>query len=154
VSVDVVRLEVPAVPDYLALVRMVVAGTARTEPLLDDERVDDLRVIVSEACTNAIEAVAARAEAEGVAAAAIEVEVRMSSSRVELVVTDEGLGFDPEALVALPPATDPSRLSIERGLGIPLIRALSDEAEFASGPDGTRMRAVLYSAAPLPPGVP
>ena len=153
-SVDVVRLEIPAVPDYLALVRMVVAGTARTEPLLDDERVDDLRVIVSEACTNAIEAVVERAEKEGVPAPSIEVEVRLSSSRVELVVADEGLGFDPDSLVALPAATDPSRLAIERGLGIPLIRALSDEAEIASGPEGTRVRAVLYSVTPLPPGVP
>lgn len=153
-SVDVIRLEVPAVPDYLALVRIVVAGTARTEPMLDDERVDDLRVIVSEACTNAIEAVAGRAADDDSRVPTIEVEVRLSSSRVELVVADDGLGFDPDALVALPPATHPDRLSIERGLGIPLIRALSDEAEFASGPDGTRVRAVLYSVAPLPPGVP
>ena len=142
---DVVRLEVPAVPDYLALVRLVVAGTARTEPLLDDERVDDLRVIVSEACTNAIEAVMAKAEEDGGAPPSIEVEVRLSSSGVELVVADEGLGFDPDSLVALPAATDPNRLSIERGLGIPLIRALSDEAEIESGPDGTRVRAVLHS---------
>jgi anti-sigma regulatory factor (Ser/Thr protein kinase) len=153
-GVDVVRLEVPAVPDYLALVRMVVAGTARTEPLLDDERVDDLRVIVSEACTNAIEAVSARAEAEGRPVPSIEVEVRLSTSRVELLVADEGLGFDPDALVALPAATDPDRLAIERGLGIPLIRALSDESEISSGPGGTRVRAVLYCAAPPPPEVP
>ena len=153
-GVDIVRLEIPAVPDYLALVRLVVAGTARTEPLLDDERVDDLRVIVSEACTNAIEAVVARAEEEGGALPSIEVEIRLSTSRVELVVADEGRGFDPDSLVALPAATDPDRLSVERGLGIPLIRALSDEAEIASGPEGTRVRAVLYSVAPLPPGVP
>ena len=154
-TVDVVRLEIPAVPGYLALVRMVVAGTARAELLLDDERVDDLRVIVSEACTNAIEAVAARVEDEGLSEwPPIEVEVRLSTSRVEVVVTDEGRGFDPDSLVALPAATDPSRLAVERGLGIPLIRALADEAEIDSGPKGTRVRAALYSAAPIPPGVP
>jgi anti-sigma regulatory factor (Ser/Thr protein kinase) len=147
VTADVVRLEVPAVPDYLALVRMVVAGTARTEPLLDDERVDDLRVIVSEACTNAIEATTARAEAEGGVQPSITVEVRLSSSRIELVVTDEGRGFDPDSLVALPAATDPNRLAIERGLGIPLIRALSDESEISSSSRGTRVRAVLHTGA-------
>ncbi|WCO66496.1 ATP-binding protein [Iamia majanohamensis] len=148
--VDAVRLRVPAEPEYLALVRMVVAGTARIDPLLDDERVDDLRVIVSEACTNAIEASARRGED----ASTIEVQVRLTPSRVEVVIDDVGGGFDPDQLDVLPPVTDPARMRIERGLGIPLIRALSDEAEIRSGPDGTRVRVALYAAAPVPPGVP
>ncbi len=151
--IDAVRLQVPAVPDFLALVRMVVAGTARIDPLLDDERVDDLRVIVSEACTNAIEASARRAAAEGTAPV-IDVEVRLTPSRVEVVIDDVGGGFDPDDLDILPPVSDPARMSFERGLGIPLIRALSDEAEIRSGPEGTRVRAALYAAAPVPPGVP
>lgn len=146
-NVDVVRLEVPAVPDYLALVRMLVAGAARTEPLLGDERVDDLRVIVSEACTNAIEAMLASRFVEGGSAepGTIDIEVRLSSSLVEVLITDAGRGFDPDALVALPKATDPSRLAHERGLGIPLIRALADESEITSGPSGTTVRAVLHA---------
>ncbi len=149
---DVVRLRVPAEPEYLALVRMVVAGTARIDPLLDDERVDDLRVIVSEACTNAIEASARRADDATVAT--IAVECRLTPSRVEVVIDDVGGGFDPADLDVLPPVTDPARMRIERGLGIPLIRALSDEAEIRSGPEGTRVRVALYAAAQVPPGVP
>lgn len=149
---DIVHLRVPAQPDYLALVRMVIAGTARIDPLLDDERVDDLRVIVSEACTNAIEALRVRAQDQGLDPASlgstIAIECHLSSSRVEVVITDEGGGFDPEGLEALPAVTDPSRLRIERGLGIPLIRALSDEAEITSGPEGTRVRVVLDADAP------
>lgn len=152
------RMEVPAVADYLALVRMVVAGTARIDPLLDDEHVDDLRVIVSEACTNAIEASTPgpgsdRGSNDG-AAPLITIEVRLMASRVEVIVDDVGGGFDPVDLDVLPAVTDPDRLRIERGLGIPLIRALSDEAEIRSGPGGTRVRAALYAAAPVPPGVP
>jgi anti-sigma regulatory factor (Ser/Thr protein kinase) len=147
---DVVALRVPAQPEYLALARMVITGTARIDPLLDDERVDDLRVIVSEACTNAMEALHDRALLDGGegADAIIHVECRLSESVVEVLVTDNGLGFDPEELDSLPAATDPSRLRVERGLGIPLIRALSDEAEFTSGPDGTTMRAALYADPP------
>lgn len=149
---DVVRLRVPAQPDYLALVRMVIAGTARIEPLLDDERVDDLRVIVSEACTNAIEALRVRAHDQGVDPATLEstiaIDCHLRASGVEVVITDEGGGFDPEGLDPLPAVTDPSRIRIERGLGIPLIKALSDEAEITSGPGGTRVRVVLLAEAP------
>lgn len=146
-KVDVIRLQVPARPEYLALVRMVVAGTARVDPLLDDERVDDLRVVVSEACTNAIEAVLER-DAAGDPDATIEVECRLSASQVEVVVSDRGRGFDPDALASLPSVTDPSRLRVERGLGIPLIRALSDEAEITSDERGTRVRVALYAVSP------
>jgi len=162
VKVDVVRLEVPALPEYLALARMVVAGTARIDPLLDDERVDDLRLIVSEACTNAIEAMRDRAssndadgpDADGTdrdRAVAMRVECRLGASRVEVVVEDRGNGFDPEALDALPSVTDPSRLTVERGLGLPLIRTLSDEYDITSGSTGTRVWAALYAAAAAPP---
>ncbi|QYG94661.1 ATP-binding protein [Iamia sp. SCSIO 61187] len=148
---DVVRLRVPAQPEYLALVRMVIAGTARVEPLLDDERVDDLRVIVSEACTNAIEALRVRAHDQGVDPATlgstIAIECHLRATGVEVIIADEGGGFDPDGLAILPPVTDPSRLRIERGLGIPLIKALSDEAEITSGPEGTRVRVVLHAEA-------
>lgn len=141
----VVRLTVPAVPEYLALVRMVVAGAARVDPLLDDERVDDLRVIVSEACTNAIEAMARRRGADDAAEGpgTIVVECHLTETEVEVTIADEGHGFDPGGLTALPEVTDPSRLHVERGLGIPLIRALSDRAEISTGAAGTTVRAVL-----------
>ncbi len=149
---DVVRLRVPAQAEYLALVRMVIAGTARIDPLLDDERVDDLRVIVSEACTNAIEALRVRAQDHGVDPGALDstisIECHLTSTHVEVIITDEGGGFDPDDLEALPAVTDPSRLRIERGLGIPLIRALSDEAEITSDETGTRVRVVLAADAP------
>lgn len=146
------RLEVPALPEYLALVRMVVAGAAGIDPFLDDERVDDLRVIVSEACTNAMEATAERhapLDAQG-RIPTITVECRLGDARVEVVVTDTGAGFDPEALEALPAVSDPARLRVERGLGLPLIRALSDESEIRSGAEGTLVRVALHAAPPSP----
>ena len=138
-TVDVVRLEIPAVPGYLALVRMVVAGTARAELLLDDERVDDLRVIVSEACTNAIEAYGGLDTVERVL-----VRCHAHHDRLEVDVEDRGEGFDPSALPDHPPVTDPDRLKFERGLGIPLIRALVDEVEFSSSGGGTAVRIVMW----------
>ena len=46
----------PSSPEYIAIVRLVVASVASSRRALADERVDDLKLAVSEACTNAIEA--------------------------------------------------------------------------------------------------
>jgi anti-sigma regulatory factor (Ser/Thr protein kinase) len=43
-----------------------------------------------------------------------------------------------------PPVTDPDRLNFERGLGIPLIRTLVDDVQFASSPEGTSVRMTVY----------
>ena len=53
---QVVELEIPARPDFLEVARMVVTTAASIEPTFPDERINDLRLAVSEACTNAIEA--------------------------------------------------------------------------------------------------
>jgi hypothetical protein len=45
-----VELEVPARVEYVRLVRMVVASLAGTRRDLDGDRLDDLRLAVSEAC--------------------------------------------------------------------------------------------------------
>jgi anti-sigma regulatory factor (Ser/Thr protein kinase) len=42
--------------------------------------------------------------------------------------------------------TDPRRLEHESGLGLTLIRSLTDEAEIRSSPSGTAVRLVVYAA--------
>ncbi len=44
-----VELEMPAKPEYLTLARLVVATAASIEPTFRDEKIEDLRVAVSEA---------------------------------------------------------------------------------------------------------
>ena len=51
-----IELRIPARAEYLSLVRAVVAAAASLDPRLADSRIDDLRLVVSEATTNAIEA--------------------------------------------------------------------------------------------------
>ena len=53
---EVVELEIPARPEFVALARLVVSSMASTDAVLTDDQVDDLKIAVSEACTNAIEA--------------------------------------------------------------------------------------------------
>src|ERR1700730_8734776 len=57
------ELEVPARVEYVRLVRMLVASLAASRRELDEDRLDDLRLAVSEACTLAGEGAGA---AEGV----------------------------------------------------------------------------------------
>jgi serine/threonine-protein kinase RsbW len=132
-------LEIPARPEYIALVRLVVSSLASGRRVLADERVDDLKLAVSEACTNAIEAHGAVDVDERV-----RVRCREDEDRFEVSIDDRGEGFDPSTLPEHPPVTDPERLNFERGLGIPLIRTLVDEVAFDSGDGGTSVTMTLY----------
>ena len=50
-----IELEIPARPEFVGIARMAVGALAGIRPGLAYERIDDLRIVVSEACTSAIE---------------------------------------------------------------------------------------------------
>ncbi len=139
-STDVV-LEIPARAEYLELVRSVVAASAHIDPGFGDDRINDLRIAVSEATTNAIRAHAAMGSDNRIV-----VRCNVSAERIEVEVEDRGPGFDPDTVPELPDADDPSRLFWESGLGIPLMQQLTDETEWESHTEGTIVRLVVYTA--------
>jgi serine/threonine-protein kinase RsbW len=141
-----VRLEIPARADYLGLARQVVAAAAAVEPRFRDDRIDDLRVAVSEATTNAIEAHADLDRDERIV-----IRCNLGADRIEVEVVDRGGGFDPADVEEMPDPEDPARLEREHGLGLPLLRVLTDEAEIISGERGTAVRLVVYRSAHLAP---
>lgn len=134
-----VELEVPARPEFVGLVRLVVATLAATRRELAEDRVDDLRLAVSEATTNAVESYRKPSPDHRVT-----IRWQDGSDRLELAITDRGSGFDPEGLPPHPPVTDAERLNFERGLGVPLIKTMVDEAFFESTDEGTVVRMVMY----------
>lgn len=134
-----VELEIPARVEYLAMVRSVIGATAALDPRMSANRIDDLRLAVSEATTNAIEANQAAKSKKN-----IEIRCGLADDAVHVEVRDYGEGFDPDALVPHPPVTDPERLEFERGLGIPLMRKLADEHEIKATKKGTVVRLVVY----------
>jgi serine/threonine-protein kinase RsbW len=133
-----IELEIPARPEFVALARLVVSSLASTRRDLADDRIDDLKVAVSEACTNAIEAHHSAETHDSVVVRCTEF-----ADRLCIEIEDRGEGFDPESLPEHPPVTDPERLNFERGLGIPLIRTLVDEVDIDSSGDGTRVSLVM-----------
>lgn len=125
-------LEIPPRLDYLAVVRLVVATAAALDPPLPESRLDDLRLAVTEACSNAIKAHRPEARAEPVV-----ISCHLDDESFQVDIRDRGPGFDPDALAALPDPTDPRRLNHESGLGIPLIKVLTDGVTFRPAPGGT-----------------
>lgn len=133
-----IALEIPARPEYVAVARLVVSSLAATRRAMSDDQIDDLKLAVSEACTNAIEATNAASSDRPVT-----VVCREHGDRLDVEIRDTGKGFDPANLPRHPPVTDPERLNFERGLGIPLIRTLVDEVDFHPSPKGTTVRLTM-----------
>ena len=133
-----VEIEIPPRPDYVSLVRVVVAAAAELDPSLPPPRVDDLRVAVSEATTNAIQA-----HIRSGCPRPVQVSCQRSGGQVSVVVRDEGPGFDVDALLETSPPESPVRPGRESGMGISIIRALADDFHIRSSPHGTEACLVL-----------
>ena len=139
---DEVVLRVPAKADYVALVRVVLAAAAAIDPESRDERIDDLRIAVSEAVTNAVVA-----HRDAGTDSHIEIRCISEGHTVEITVRDRGPGFDPDTIFVLPDVEDPERLKFEHGLGIPLMRRLVDHTDIETYDDGMLVRLVMDTAA-------
>jgi serine/threonine-protein kinase RsbW len=125
----VVALRIPARPEYIALGRLALAGLSRSRALLP-EVVADLKLALTEACSNSVRH-AYEEGREGI----VEIRYALSHDRIAIEVTDDGSGFDPETLERAQEELD------EGGLGIAIIRALTDELEIGPRPEGgSRLR--------------
>jgi serine/threonine-protein kinase RsbW len=120
----VVELEIPARSAYVGVVRLALAALARNAGM-DEEAVDDLRIAVSEACTNAVLSTEQAAPDEPVA-----VTWREEPGRVVVEVGDRGPVYDPEA------AGEQDTQGIRMSLSVSLLRSLVDECEIEPRPDG------------------
>jgi serine/threonine-protein kinase RsbW len=129
----IVALTVPARAEFIALGRLALTGLARTRAL-SAEIVADLKLALTEACSNSVRHAYDEGR-EGV----VEIRYELSHDRIAIQVTDDGSGFDPETLVRAQEELD------EGGLGIAIIRALTDELEIGARPEGgSRLRFTKY----------
>jgi serine/threonine-protein kinase RsbW len=134
---ELVRLEIPAQPAFVGVARSVVAAVASTLDGIDDDRLEDLRVAVSEACTNAVEAHRRDAVDDRVI-----VRCTTTEEELQICIEDRGSGFDPSDLPEAPDPEDASAAT-ERGWGIQLIQALVDDVTFRQTDGGTAVDLIV-----------
>jgi anti-sigma regulatory factor (Ser/Thr protein kinase) len=125
-----VRLSLPAQPENIPVIRHVLGAFAEALEL-SPELIEDMRLAVTEACSNVV-----RHAYAGEEPGPIDVVVQPNGDRLDVIVSDRGHGMGPSPNVDGP------------GLGLPLIAALADSLEVEDSPiRGNRVR---MSFAPRP----
>jgi serine/threonine-protein kinase RsbW len=128
-----VLLRIPARPEYITLGRLALTAIARVRPL-SDETLHDLKLALTEACTNSVK----HAYADG--AGTVDIHYELEPDRLAVEVGDAGSGFVPVDRRA--EAEDDLE---EGGLGIAIIRAVTDEVEIGEREGGgSRLRFVKF----------
>jgi serine/threonine-protein kinase RsbW len=131
----VTEVSIPSNPNYLERLRRIMGCLADCAGM-DTKEAHDAKLAVTEACANAIR----HGSPEG---GEDKVSIRISATVGTVVteVTDRGGGFDPAKLVTKP-------ISEPGGLGIPLMRALSDDLQFERNLKGMTVRLVKTAKSP------
>ena len=118
-----VRLTLPARPENVAVVRHVLGAFAEALRL-PDPVIEDMRLAVTEACTNVV-----RHAYSGGEPGPVEILIRPVGDMLQVIVSDEGRGLGPSDDNSGP------------GLGLPLIAALSHSLDIEpAGNAGSRLR--------------
>jgi len=129
-----VRLTIPARAEYITLGRLALTAIAGVRPL-SDETLHDLKLALTEACTNSVK------HAYGEDGGSIDIVYELLSDRLAVEVGDAGAGFEPNG--GRRGGAGEDELLEEGGLGIEIIRALTDEVEIAEREGGgSRLRFV------------
>jgi serine/threonine-protein kinase RsbW len=123
-----VRLTIPAKPEYITLSRLALSGLSRVRALPDDT-LADLKLALTEACSNSVR------HAYGDDEGRVDISFELRDDRLIVEVADDGSGFEPGA----PGKNGDEELS-EGGLGIAIIRSIADEVKIGGGPGGRGSR--------------
>jgi anti-sigma regulatory factor (Ser/Thr protein kinase) len=124
-----VRLTLPARPENVAVIRHVLGAFAEALQLPAD-LVEDMRLAVTEACTNVVR------HAYHDEPGPIDVVIRPNGNKLDLIVSDQGAGIGPSPDLAGP------------GLGLPLIAALADHVEIEHAPTQGSRLAMTFQCRP------
>lgn len=143
-SPDCLTLRIPPDAGFIAMARMFAAAVAR-HFACDEDAVEDLKVAVSEACTNSV-----KAHADAGATDPIVLNACLRDDHVEFEIVDAGVGIDVERHLAVTEGTGTPPAGLYEGsLGLTLIKALFPDAQITRNSDrGTTVRFSLPSGMP------
>jgi Anti-sigma regulatory factor (Ser/Thr protein kinase) len=130
---DILKFSVPGKPEYVGTVRLAISSLANCAGF-DIEAVEDIKVAVSEACTNVV------CHGKPNREECYEVACEVGDGRLIISVVDRAGGYD-TAKYQCPVMDSPK----EGGLGIFIIKALMDEVDiFSELGMGTSIKMVKY----------
>lgn len=125
-----IKMEITANPDYVGIIRLTTSGIANKIGFSVDD-IEDIKVAVSEACTNAIK----HSQDE-----IFHIIFNILENGINIEIRDNGKGCDVES-VGKPDLENPK----ENGLGIFIIQALMDEVYIESKcEEGTTIKMTKY----------
>jgi len=122
-----VRLTLPARPENVSVIRHFLSAFAETLRLPDD-LVGDMRLAVTEACTNVVRHAYSPART-----GPVEISIQPLEQYVTVVVSDHGRGIGTSSDTTGP------------GLGLPLIAAIADDVDVQPLPGGGSRVAMTFS---------
>jgi serine/threonine-protein kinase RsbW len=124
----VVRLTIPAKPEYITLSRLALSGLSRVRAFPEDT-LADLKLALTEACSNSVR------HAYGDDEGHVDISFELLDDRLIVEVADDGSGFEPGDA-----GENVDEELSEGGLGIAIIRSIADEVEIGGGPEGRGSR--------------
>lgn len=130
VKSDVIKLEIPCSPEFITISRKAVEAIA-SRLALTDEQVEDLKLAVGEACSNAV-------KFSGPDKSAVRVLYRIELDRLEIEVCNTGTAFSRDGGTQKPPV----EMLPEGGLGLYLIDQVMDELKISCGDGETTVKMV------------
>ena len=127
---DYIEIKIPAKPDYIGVIRLTLSGICNRMGYTYEE-IEDIKIAVSEACTNAVQHAYSKDEDGEVI-----VGFGIYEDKLELMVADHGKSFNfKQTKDELGPYTESSTVDqlTEGGLGLYLIETLMDEVRVLNG---------------------
>lgn len=127
---ETIKMEIPANPDYVSILRLTTSGIANKLGFSMDD-IEDMKVAVSEACSNAVK----HSEDNKVI-----INFNLLNNGIQIEIIDNGKGYDVDS-IETPDLSNPK----EGGLGLFIIQTLMDEVNISSrGNQGTTIKMTKY----------
>ena len=127
---ETIKMEIASNPQYVSVIRLTTSGIANKIGFCLED-IEDIKVAVSEACTNAIKHSLDNK---------FSVEYTIFENGLTITIIDSGKGYDVDS-IDVPNLEEPK----ESGLGLFIIQSLMDEVEIKSNIDyGTVIKMTKY----------
>ena len=123
-----ISLKIPAEAEFVGVVRLAVSGVA-ARMNFSIEEIEDIKVSISEACTNVIQH--AYGDEGAPDQRIIDIKMVIENDELEIVVQDYGQGFD-LSILGTSEQKEKSKEKLGLGLGLTFIESLMDDTHFQS----------------------